>query len=320
MNRLFVVLLIFSVPALIGYGGKGPSWAAGDEALRTGIDAYVYAYPLVLMDVTRLYIEKTTGAKNVLLRGRVLSKRDSNASVAPEDSFLVSAAWLDLSKEPVILHIPDFGSRPSSAELSDGWTHVVATLGNGPRDFAVAGPRWMGEPPPGITVVRSPTDMALIQVRVFSGGTVKDIVAVYALQDQISLTPLSSYGKPDGAPIIRPTPAATSMEPPSEQVADMDAKTFFTYFTGLLISNPPRAADAAMMAKLASVGIVPGPNFDFDKLDPAIKYGISQSVGRAQIRIQSFSAIDDPNPGAYYLSKARSALLLATNLPVDPVR
>jgi hypothetical protein len=88
MKRLLVVLLVFA--ALIGYGGTGSSWAESDDALRTGIDAYLYVYPLVLMDVTRLYIEKATGAKNsVFPRGHVLTDADPK-TFAPDDSPLDS--------------------------------------------------------------------------------------------------------------------------------------------------------------------------------------------------------------------------------------
>ena len=59
MRRLLVILLVFGVVAHVGC-----VWAEDDEAPKAGIDAYLYAYPLVLTDVTRLYVEKMTGAKD----------------------------------------------------------------------------------------------------------------------------------------------------------------------------------------------------------------------------------------------------------------
>jgi hypothetical protein len=191
--------------------------------------------------------------------------------------------------------------------------------GDGPRDFAVVGPRWKGDMPAGMAVIQSPTDMALVLVCVRSSGTVKDIVEVYALQDRMSLTPLSSYGKPGHALTIQAPPVSTPMKAPPEEVADLDAKTFFTRFAGLLRTNPSPTADADMMAKLASVGIVPCPDFDFERLGPPTRESISRSVSPAQIKIRSSYAVNDPNPGAHYLSVARSALILAANLPTDPV-
>ena len=291
MKRLFLLLLSLAVAAHVGPGGIGSLRAQGDDALGAGIEAYVYAYPLVLMDVTRLYIEKATGTKdNVFFRGHVFSEADSKVLTAPDDNVLVCAAWLDLSQEPVIVRMPDNGRRPLSVQLIDGWTHMFATLDAGTMDdesraFAVAGPRWTGELPPGMTVIHSPTDTALIRVRLSSGSSVEDITAAYSLQDRMSLTPLSSYGGPDGAPVVQAPPVPTPMKPPSEQVADMDAKAFFTYFADLLRSNPPPAADGDMMAKLASLGIVPGRDFAFDELDPAVRDEISRSVLPARIKI-----------------------------------
>ena len=320
MKRLVIVLLVFAVGARVGCGGSGSVWAEGDEALKTGIDAYIYAYPLILMDVTRLYVEKTTGAKNnVFFRGRAFAEAGSTATDA---DVLVSAAWLDLSEEPVILHMP--AGRSYSAQVMDSWTNVLAAPGTTrieARDFAVVWPSWYGDVPSSMTVIDSPTDMALILVRVSSSGADEDTVA--AQQERMSLTPLSSYGKFDSAPVVQAPPALTPMKPPSKQVADMDGKTFFTYFMRLLASNPPAAADAAIITEILSLGIVPGPDFDFDQLDPVIRDGFSRSVGPAQIKIRSSSsphAVIDLDLSAYYLSRARRAVVtLAANMPADTV-
>ena len=51
-----------------------------------------------------------------------------------------------------------------------------------------------------------------------------------------------------------------------DQVDAMDTVTFFNYLAKLMKSNPPSAADAPMVAKMAKIGIVPGQNFDPSKL------------------------------------------------------
>ena len=321
LRFLFAVFLALAV----AMAGPRLLRAEGDEALKAGIDAYVYAYPLVFMDVTRLYVEKATGAQdNVFFQGGVFADA---GSTAPDDNLLVSSAWLDLSKEPVILHMPDFGARYRRAQLTDGWANVQAILrtGNGARDFALVGPFWTGGIPPGLIVINSPTNMALIEVRLLSTGAAEDIAAVCALQGQMSLTPLSLYNGPKDAEPVEASFCATPMKPPTEQIADMDARAFFTHFTDLLASNPPAAADSAMMERLASLGIVPAPAFEFDKLDPATRDELSRSMGPAQIRVQSPSlpravsdARMDPDPSAYYAYRAHRAMTdLAIDVPVS---
>jgi hypothetical protein len=45
---------------------------------------------------------------------------------------------------------------------------------------------------------------------------------------------------------------------PLDLVATMDAAAFFNRLTMLMKDNPPAAADEPMLAKMASLGIVPG--------------------------------------------------------------
>jgi len=302
MKRLVVILLAFAVAAHVG------SARADDEALKPGIDAYLYAYPLVLTDVTRLYVEKTTGAKdNMFFHGCAFA----DAGSTPGSEIPVSAAWLNLSKEPVVLNLP----AGRSAQLMDAWTSVFATAGDGEvHDLVITGPSWSGEVPFGMTIVHSPTDTALILVP--SPSAVEDITLS---QNLITLTPLSSYGRVESAPVAEP-PVVTPMKPPSEQVADMDAKAFFTYFVRLLASNPPASTDADVITELISLGVAPGPEFDFDGLDPAVKDTLSRSVEPAQARIRSSAAHGtDEDLTTVYLSRVRKASVLAASILAAPV-
>jgi len=323
MKLLSILILAVAAAMMVGPVSPGPLWAEGDEALEAGIDAYVYAYPLVLMDVTRLYVRKATGAENnTFFRGSVFADVGSKA---PDDGLLASGAWLDLSEGPVILKVPDSGSHFRRAQLIDGWTRGLAILRteNGPRDFALVGPHWTGDLPTGATVINSTTDLVLVRVQIGSTGEMRDIEEVCSLLDRMSLTVLSSYQRPLDSPTGAASPAGTATKSPSEQVAEMDGKTFFTYFARLLSSNSPAASDAAMMAKIASLGIVPGPQFDFEGLDPEVKDKLRRSVEPAQmgIRLPSLpraisDARLDPSPAAYYRSRAHTAMVdLSTIIP-----
>ena len=298
MKRPFVVLIVFA--SLLLYAPSG--WAQNGRTLQTAMEAYVYAYPLVLMDVTRRYVEKITGSRDVFFQGRVLAHGDPKT---PDKAFLVSSAWLVLSKEPVVLHVPDFGGHPFSAQIMDCWANTFATLGEG--DTAIVGPGWTGRLPSGVRVIHSPTDLALILVHIPCTTATEDIVTVRELQDQMRLT---IFGSSSSSASFIPKPPAAP-ERPLKQVADMDGRTFFTYFAHLLGSNPPSEADTGMAQRLASLGIVQG--FDFDKLDPAVKEEISRSIVPAQTRIHSV----DANPDSLYLSRARRATNLTLSVSAD---
>ncbi len=70
-----------------------------------------------------------------------------------------------------------------------------------------------------------------------------------------------------------------------EQVNAMDGASFFKLFAELLKTNPPVAADSAMVAKLATLGIVPGQDFDASKLDAGTAKAIADAPKPAQDKI-----------------------------------
>ena len=311
-ERLFlknVKWLVIFLGVFLVASHAGAAWAE-DETLKTGIDAYLCAYPLVLMDVTRLSVEKMTGAKdNEFFQGSIFAQNGSTQATG----IPIAAAWVDLSREPVILHL----SARRTVQLIDAWMNVFASPSAGEAgDFIIAGPSWDGGAPSGMTVIASPTDMAFILVNASSRGALGEVVA--GEQGGTSLTALSLYGK-DAIATVQGSPSVTPLKPPSEQVADMDAKTFFTHFVRLLGSNPPSSSDAAIITDLLSLGIVPGLEFDFDALDPAVKETLSRSVEPAGARIMSYeshAAVSEDLDT--YLPRARRALeTLAVAMPAE---
>jgi len=98
--------------------------------------------------------------------------------------------------------------------------------------------------------------------RIYCTGTPEDYAAVHALQDQFKLQPLSTYGK-DYVPPEGKADASIDMKTPvRDQVNNLSTVAYFTLLADLLKRNPPSAADAPALEKFASIGLVPGQDFN----------------------------------------------------------
>jgi len=268
------------------------------EARETAIDAYIYAYPLVTMEMTRRVmtnVEKPEGSKAPMgqfARLRTYPAVDDHSVTAPNADTLYTLTWLDVSKEPWILSIPDMKDRFFLFPMLDGWTNVFQvpgkrTTGTKAQKYAITGPGWSGTLPAGVTEYKAPTNMVWILGRIYCTGTPEDYKAVHALQDQVSAVPLSVYGKPYATAPGKVDPAIDMKAAPRDQVNAMDGAAYFKLFAELMKANPPSAEDAPMVAKLAKIGIVPGQDFDASKLDPAVAKGISAAPKPGQDKISN---------------------------------
>jgi hypothetical protein len=257
-----------------------------EEAATIGVDAYVYAYPLVTMEMTRRVmtnVEKPEGTRapmGQLIRLRTYPDASFRDVTAPNADTLYTTAWFDVSKEPWVLSVPAMGDRYFLLPMLDGWTEVfqvpgTRTTGGKAKTWAITGPNWKGKLPPGVREYKSPTAIVWLLGRIYCSGTPADYKAVHALQDQVKLVPLSSYGKKYTPPPAKIDPAIDMKTAVREQVNRMDAATYFKLFAQLLKDNPPAQADAPILARIAQIGIVPGQEFDIAKLDPAVAQGLN---------------------------------------------
>lgn len=296
------VLQKLAAGILVSSLALSPAWAqqatkvSEQEASAIGVEAVVYGLPLVIMDVTK---RKMTNVATVEALAAPINQF-ANVKEYPTAAFkdvvranvdtLYSAAWLDLTKEPIVLSVPDTKGRYYLMPMLDAWTNVFAspgkrTTGTKAGHFAVVGPGWKGNLPPGLKELRLPTNTVWIIGRTQTNGPA-DYKAVHAIQKQYKLTPLGAFGKPYTPPAGRVDPSVDVKTPPVEQVSRMSADTFFKTLAALMKSNPPATADAPALAKLARIGIVPGQDFDMSKLDPAVARGLEGAVQRAVEKLQ----------------------------------
>lgn len=244
--------------------------AAAQEA---AVEAYIYGYPLVVLDINRKRSTNvaTPAAKQApmgqFVKMRAYPPADFRLIPAPNADTLYTMGWFDVAKEPWIFSVPDMGDRYYMVPMLDGWSEVfqvpgTRTLGGKAQKFAITGPSWSGTLPEGITEYKSPTALVWIVGRIYCTGTPEDYANVHALQDQFSAVPLSSYGKPYTPPPGEVDSSVDVITPVNAQVEAMSVTDYFTYLAKLMKTNPPTAADAPIVARMARIGLVPGQDFD----------------------------------------------------------
>src|SRR5258708_7896940 len=122
------------------------------EAHAIGVDAYVYLYPLITMDITRKQFTNTDkgfgrGPMNVFHNVPAYRPASDKSVVRTNYDTLYSITYLDLLKEPVIVSVPDTGGRFYILPMLDMWTDVFAsagsrTTGTQATNFLVTPPGW----------------------------------------------------------------------------------------------------------------------------------------------------------------------------------
>jgi hypothetical protein len=111
---------------------------------------------------------------------------------------LMTAGWLELSKGPQVLHVPDMAGRYYSVQFTDpskntNFAYVgKRATGTQAGDYLVSGPGWEGQAPSGMTQISSPNNSVLVFGRVLVESD-SDLATAYDLSKQIQLTPLSQW-------------------------------------------------------------------------------------------------------------------------------
>ena len=246
------------------------------------------------MDVTRRLMTNVPpgvkvglGPANAFQHFRAYPPADFREVVRPNFDTLYSVAWLDLTREPMVVSVPDSGGRYYVLPFYDMWSDVYAvpgkrTSGTGAATYAIVPPGWSGTLPAGVERIDSPTAYNWVIGRTQTNGPA-DYAAVNKFQDGFRMAPLSQWGKPAvAAPAFVPDPAVDMKTAPLNQVNDMTGDKYFPYLAELMKLHRPHASDWSILARMKRLGIVPGQSFDFAKAAPAVRQAMLDAPKVAQ--------------------------------------
>lgn len=321
-----------------------PVEANPTEAKMLAEQIYAYGYPLMIMDVSKDMMTATSvptddkAPINQFAHKRSFPDASFTDIVSPNADTLYSTAWLDLSKEPIILSVPETGKRYYLMQLMNAWTEVFAnpgtrTTGNGKGDFLITGPNWNGTVPEGLRQIKSETNDVMVIGRTEATGK-SDFAAVNEIQDRYRLTPLSSWGRSYAPPKeVAVKQGVNLAQTPVDQVEAMTGLDFFTRLSESLKRNPPLAQDSEMIQKMKRIGIEPGKTFNPANLSVEQRNALNAGAQSALSKI--INAAKNPkgekangwtyhfDTGRYKNNYANRAVIaregLGANLPQDAV-
>ena len=313
------------------------------DAHSIGVAAYVYFYPLVTMDLTRKQLTNVAKAEglytpmNTFVSLAAFPPADMKVVVRPNFDTLYSSAWLDLTKEPMIVSVPDTHGRYYLLPMLDMWTDVFAspgwrTTGTQAGDYAVVPPGWSGSLPASVVRVDAPTPYVWIIGRIKTDGP-PDYDAVHKIQADLKVTPISRWGMAAEPVVGTVDPRVDMKTPPKIAVDTMQAGKFFAYAAEILKLQPPHVTDQPILAQMQRIGIERGKSFDIDKLDPTIKSALESAPEvalklmawklRSIARVENGWSMNTDTVGVYgnyYLKRAMVTQVgLGANLPEDAI-
>jgi len=296
--KMSILISIYLVVALVTPQSTIAAVTA-QEAQAIAADAYIYAYPLVLMEVTRRVMtnnmenDDSHAPINQFARPRNFINHKDTDIPRIDAATMFATLWFDLSGEPLIIEVPASKGRYYTMEMLDMWSDVFAapgsrTTGNNKQIFTVAGPNWQGEVPEGATLLRCPTNIgwAITQIEVKGRD---DFAKAHRFQDKFNAIPLSKFESANSfqQPIIITDPKQ-NLEAPTKQVSDLKPMEFFKLFCEITKLNPPHPNDYPILHRMQQIGIIPGK--DLQVSDPKIIQALEAAPNLAENKIASYKS------------------------------
>jgi hypothetical protein len=275
-------------------------------------DAYIYGYPMVQTYLTMyaFSIDKGNpqykGPFNAPLSFARVFTPDDSAFVTPNSDTPYTFLSLDLRAEPIVLSVPSIEkNRYWVFQMMDLYTFNfdylgTRTTGNDGGTFLVAGPRWKGSIPAGITKVLHPETEFINVVGRTQLFNPADLDQVKKIQAQYKAQPLSAFlgrSAPSAAPAIGWIPPV----PPAKMKSSLQ---FFNVMNFLLQFCPVQLSETGMRGDFDGIGLGPGETIDVDTLSPEMKAALEDGMADGQKEIDGRRAASGGDISNFFGTRA----------------
>jgi hypothetical protein len=279
-----------------------PRHVSQSDAAAVAADAFVFGYPLVLMNRVRAWLtagdepdpSRMHAPVNRFVHAR--APRQAIAAHSAHADTLRSSAWLDLGDGPVLLSVPDTRGRFYAISFVDLWTNVFASVGarstgTRPGLFAIRGPSWSCESlPPTAHPITAPTRMVRLAALTQVDGDA-DAADAHSAQDGYGI---SAPQSPGVSAARTPRTRQVGGTPPVAQLERMTARAFFGELGRIMRENPPRLEDCLIVDRMRRLGLVFDRDADWERLAPDVRTAVER--GARQGLERTVAAAESP-PG-----------------------
>jgi hypothetical protein len=265
-----------------------------EYARHVARDAYLWAWPLVSMYNRRLAFAQIkemayAGPSPQAPLNRLAMLTDYIAPeqrnvACPNQDVVYGAGYLALDVSPVVVQVPDFGTRFWVYQIVDLRTDGVAQLGKmygaTPGFYLLAGPSWQGDVPKGITkVFRFSTNTGFVGPRVFQDDTPQDKQAIQSVLQQVMMYPLSEYdGKPKSMDWHKLQKKPGRPPTGERETQWVFPEKFFDQLADVLADAPPLPGEEARYAQVLAV-------LEAMKSGPALKQPMIEAATEAEQKL-----------------------------------
>jgi hypothetical protein len=274
------------------------------EAKEIAKEAFLWGmHPVAIYHLRYNYAQNEKSPINVGINrlgwDRTPMKAMPRKATTPNASTLYGVAMLDLSKEPVVITVPEIEDHYWSIQLHDNyarWWHMIGSQFNapGPVRRLLIGPNWSGDLPDGFVgadVVRSPSDFAGALARVaLTDDTAEELKIVNGIQDGITVMSLSAWiaagrkdVKAEDVPLTKgnyPTYPGMEKVPEPGKLSGLE----FLRWVSLVLNDPSFTKqtdgykEITALARFERLGLKAGTPFDPAQLRPEIAAAVEEGI------------------------------------------
>jgi hypothetical protein len=251
--------------------GPAPGSILTEDFVReVGRFAYLWAWPLVNV-YNRYWTQDWVKTKFFLVGGVApiapinrlgmlvgYTQPGQRYITCPSQDLIYGFGVLDLSRDAVVVQVPNFGERffviQATDQRTDAFSKIGAMYGSKPGFYLLTGPGWSGKKPAGINqVFRSPTNLGCIIPRVFQADDPADKAEVQPLIRQIMAYPLAEFDETMQEKDWSEIPTLPWKTLSNEEWRWVNPGSFFESLAKALDLCPPLAGEEAIYALVRSV-------------------------------------------------------------------